>query len=212
MKSLKKNIATLFVASVLFASCASDNASISEMPEENRKIVEIKEEAEMVVQAGSYDNTLLAVDGKEVTGIYNLNSNSANCYFYFQGHFDKRKETFPIRWNHPGEKEEGKGTLTIQNGEIILKLQGKAKGQCPAELLKEGIKIPLTKESNWQSIRMVKNKSTQIYEEPEKGMETGASFKKDDIVCVLEKKDSWLRVEKIGQKTQAGWIKASDTN
>ena len=41
-------------------------------------------------------------------------------------------------------------------------------------------------------------------------MKIGQSFKKGDIICILEQKNDWLRVEKIAQSPQVGWVKASD--
>jgi hypothetical protein len=41
-------------------------------------------------------------------------------------------------------------------------------------------------------------------------MKIGQSFKRGDVICILEEKKGWLRVEKIAQSPQVGWIKTKD--
>jgi hypothetical protein len=199
-----KNIAAVLSAAFLFSACLSDNGNFAEVPESHGVEVEIKdtEIKEIGFQAGTYENAMLAIDSNNISGFYQIGSFAV----FIEGAYVAGKAAFPISWSRPNSEEKGNGTLMVTLNGIRLKLEGNP-GNCPADMLKgEGLIIPLNRPTAWKQIKKMEN-AAEIFTEPEAGMEMGSSFKKGDIICILEKKNKWIRVEKIGKSTLAGWIR-----
>lgn len=201
----------LLVVALLFVQCNSDKTTIDNI-DQNRIATKVENTEEAVaLQTGNYGDLLIAFDGNQITGFYNLMTGGGNfgCTFYFYGKTKGKKGEVPIQWYYPGEKERKKGKLIIDNGEIKIKVTGNPGGQCMPELMNEGETIRLTNQNNWKSIRVVKTKKSTIYEEADDAMDTDMAFAKGEIICVLEEKGGWLRAELAGGE-KVGWIKTND--
>jgi len=206
MFALKKQFSTLLFAFLLF-SCSSDNSGFVDVPTDHGDEVKINKSADEITvpMAGNYGNLLFAIDSNKISALYTDKGQS--CYF-FESSFTKFGAEVPLNWRLIGAKQDGEGKLTVEKDAVWIQLNGKPTG-CAPELFKKVQKFPISKVNNWKKISSV-NITVEISSEPLESMKIGQSFKKGDIICILEQKKDWLRVEKIAKSPQVGWIKASE--
>jgi hypothetical protein len=200
-----------FIAScLLFFSCGPDKSTYVDVPSDHGDELKINasDEADLKLKAGNYGNLILAIDTNKVTALYTKDGQS--CYF-FETEFTKYSAESALKWRKIGSDEKGDGKFIAEPGAVWIQLSGKASG-CAPDLFKSAQKMPISKINNWKKISAVDKNLVEISSEPLEGMKIGQSFKKGDIICILEEKNDWLRVEKIAKSAQVGWIKAADIN
>ena len=192
----------------LFYSCAADKSGYVDVPSDHGD--ELKNSSSdydnLVLKAGSYGDLLLAIDSNKISALYTVKNQS--CYF-IESEFTKFSAEVPLKWRKIGSTQKGEGKLTAEKDAVWIQFSGNDAG-CAPELFKSAQKLPITKINNWKKIRAIDKNSVEISSEPIEGMKIKQSFKKGDIICILEEKNAWLRVENIAQSAQVGWIKAAD--
>jgi hypothetical protein len=208
---MTKKVKFLLLFTLLsFFSCEEkiENENVKKNSQEN-KTIEIPEEKNNSVHlaSGIYENTYIAANDNEISGVFNVDKKLKSCQFYFNGVYDSAENLFKISLRNIKSNETIEGTLETIKDSVKIKSVTNFNLKCPENLQTTGLKLELTKKSNWLKISSVLNKNTEIFEEPDESMGTGIKFKKNELVCILEMKNNWYRVESIGKNTNAGWIK-----
>jgi hypothetical protein len=208
---MTKKVKFLLLFTLLsFFSCEEkiENENVKKNSQGN-KTIEIPEEKYNSVHlaSGIYENTYIAANDNEISGVFNADKKLISCQFYFNGVYDSAENLFKISLRNLNNNEKTEGTLETYKDSVKIKSETNFIIKCPESLQTTGLKLELTKKSNWLKISSVLNKNTEIFEEPDESMGTGIKFKKDELLCILEMKNNWYRVESIGKNTNAGWIK-----
>lgn len=208
---MTKKVKFLLLFTLLsFFSCEEkiENENVKKNSQEN-KTIEIPEEKYNSVHlaSGIYENTYIAANDNEISGVFNVDKKLKSCQFYFNGVYDSAENLFKISLRNLNNNEKTEGTLETYKDSVKIKSETNFIIKCPESLQTTGLKLELTKKSNWLKISSVLNKNTEIFEEPDESMGTGIKFKKNELLCILEIKNNWYRVESIGKNTNAGWIK-----
>jgi hypothetical protein len=203
-----KNIVFPFFFTLLIISCASDKSAYVDVPSDlGEELKNSKYADEITVpMAGNYGNILFAIDSNKISALYT--DKGQNCYF-IESEFTKFSAENTLKWRQVGTNQKGEGKLTVQKDALWIQFSGNPLG-CAPELFKSIQKFPITKINNWRKICAVNKQLVEISSEPLEAMKIGQSFKKGDIICILEQKNEWLRVEKIAKSPQVGWIRASE--
>ena len=203
-----RNIAISYLFSLLIISCASDKTAYVDVPADHgEELKNSKSVDEITVpMAGNYGNITFAIDSKMISALYS--AKGQNCYF-IESEFTKFSAENDLKWRQVGTNQKGAGKLTVEKDALWIQFSGNPVG-CAPELFKSSQKFPITKINNWQKICVVNKNLVEISSEPLEAMKIGQSFKKGDIICILEQKKEWLRVEKIAKSPQVGWIRASE--
>jgi hypothetical protein len=206
--SVHRKALSFITICLLFFSCGPDKSGYVDVPSDHGDELKtnISDEADLKLKAGNYGNLLLAIDSNKVSALYTEDGQS--CYF-FETEFTKFSAENPLKWRKIGSDEKGEGKFTAERAAVWIQLSGNTSG-CAPELFKSAQKMPITKINNWKKISAVDKNLVEISSEPLEGMKIGQSFRKGDIICILEEKNDWLRVEKIAKSAQVGWIKATD--
>jgi hypothetical protein len=207
MFSLRNILIYSFLSLFLF-SCSDDKSGYVDIPADHGDELKISKAADdiTVPRAGNYGNLLFAIDSNKISALYT--SKGKSCYF-IESDFTKFSAETPMKWSVVGSTQKGEGKLIAEKDAVWIQFNGSSTG-CAPELFKAAQKFPLSKINNWKKIIAVNSNSVEISSEPIDAMKIGQSFKKGDIICILEQKNDWLRVEKIAQSPQVGWVKASD--
>jgi hypothetical protein len=203
-----KNIVFPFFFSLLIISCASDKSAYVDVPSDHDEELKNSKYADEITvpMAGNYGNILFAIDSNKISALYS--DKGRNCYF-IESEFTKFSAENTLKWRQVGTNQKGEGKLTVEKDALWIQFSGNPLG-CAPELFKSIQKFPITKINNWRKICVVNKNLVEISSEPLEAMKIGQSFKKGDIICILEQKKEWLRVEKIAKSPQVGWIRASE--
>jgi hypothetical protein len=205
--SLLKLPASFFFLLIL-CSCGPDKSGYVDVPTDHGDELKINQSSpeEMMLRAGNYENLLLAIDSNKISALYI--AKGQNCYF-IETQFSKFSAETSLSWKQIGSNMKGEGKFTAEKDAVWIQFNGTPSG-CAPQLFKSPQKLPLVKLNNWKIIKTVERNSIEISSEPLDGMKIGQSFKRGDVICILEAKKEWLRVEKIAQSPQVGWIKTKD--
>ncbi len=192
-----------------FACQQEENSQNVKTSKSNKQIIELQEEELNVagIVSGVYQNTLIAIEKDEISGVYNADKKLKGCQFYFNGHYNPQSKVFDIQLRNLANNEMIDGKLGPIGENINIKTETNFNIKCPDSFNTTGLTVSFIKKANWLKISSVLNKNTEIFEEPDESMGTGIKFKKNELVCILEMKNNWYRVESIGKNTNAGWIK-----
>jgi hypothetical protein len=206
MSLLKLQVIFFFI--LIFCSCGPDKSGYVDVPGDHGDELNINQSSpeDMILKAGNYENLILAIDSNKISALYT--AKGQNCYF-IETEFSKFSAETTLSWRQIGSTQKGEGKFTAEKDAVWIQFNGNPTG-CAAQLFKSAQKLPLVKINNWKIIRTVEKNSIEISSEPLDGMKIGQSFKRGDVICILEEKKGWLRVEKIAQSPQVGWIKTID--
>jgi hypothetical protein len=203
----------IFLFLVLFScSCNYVEEYFPSTSDKKKNIVELYVEDQGRIIAGIYDNAIVAVSDSQFIALYNVDNNPKNCSFYLHGIIKDHIDTVFVQWRTTKNDLRGRGHLLISDkNNLILKLEAEKFNSCSKELFATGIKLKPLKKYNWKSFRLIKEKSSMVFEEPIEEMPSIGKFKNKELVCVLEEKSNWLRVENMKTKSTLGWIQKNDS-
>ena len=203
----------IFLLLVLF-SCACNYVEeyFPSTSEKNKNIVELYVEDQGRILAGIYDHAIIAVSDSQFTAVCNVDNNTKNCSLYLQGIIKDLSDTVFVQWRRVKNDLKGTGYVLIADKNTLkLKLEGQKFNSCLNDLFANVLELKPIKRYNWKSLRLIKEKSSSVFEEPLEDMPSIGKFKNKELVCVLEEKSNWLRVENRRSKITLGWIQKSDT-
>jgi hypothetical protein len=202
----------LLLLVLLTCSCNYVEEYFPSTSDKKKNIVELYVEDQGRILAGIYNHAIVAVSDSQFTALYNVDNNPKNCSFYLQGIIKDHSDTVFIQWRTIRNDQKGRGYLLITDkNNLNLKLEAEKFNSCAKELFVTGIKLKPLKKYNWKSFRLIKEKSSIVFEEPIEDMPSIGKFKNKELVCVLEEKSNWLRVENMKTKSTLGWIQKNDT-
>jgi hypothetical protein len=160
------------------------------------------------VISGDYYEMKMGVKGNELTGVYKDPSakNKNACLFFFEGIIGNKNPVKVKCYNPVDDKPPFNGYFKILGDVMIVKLDKNPANKCESEFIDEtGHSLVLDKQANWSAVRMIQQK-TPLYEDAEGGLTTGNLLTKGTIVAVLEKRNTWLRIEAQNGYADEGWI------
>jgi hypothetical protein len=195
---------------ILSSACQQDlNEPVIKSSKNKSQLVELDIQENIVggIVSGIYQNTFIAIEKQEISGFYNTEKNPNNCQFYFKGKYNSESKLFDIQLRNLIDNEILEGTLKTIDAKVNIKTKVNFRTKCLETINKNGLLLNFTKKSNWLKIASVIKENTEIFEEPDETMDTGLKFKKNELLCILEEKNNWYRVESFGKTTNAGWVK-----
>ena len=196
---------------ILSSSCNYVEDYFPTRADKSRNIVELYVEDQSKIKAGIYDHAIIAVSDSLFTAVYYFSEKQKDCFFYLQGIIKDDNDTVPLQWRSAKNDLTGKGLIiTSDNKNLRLKLESKEYNNCSKDLFVEGVELNLLKKYNWRSLRLIKGRSVPVFEEPLEDMPSIGKMSNKELVCVLEEKSNWLRVENRKSKITLGWIQKKD--
>lgn len=197
----------IFLLVLLSSSCNYVEEYFPSRADKSKNIVELYVEDQSKISAGIYDQAIVAISDSQLTAIYYSSEKQNDCYFYLQGILNDDIDTVPIQWRSAKNDLIGKGLIIIsENKNLRLKFEAEQFNTCSRELFVNGVELYLLKKYNWRSLRLIKGKSVSVFEEPLEDMPSIGKMSNKELVCVLEEKANWLRVENRKSKITLGWI------
>ncbi len=196
----------LFFLSVILFACDSHDSRTDF--KSKRPLKSELDSVNVYVISGDYYEIKMGVKGNELTGIYQNPSakNKKSCMFFFEGIIGNKNPVKVKCYNPVDDKPPFNGYFKILGDVMIVKLDKIPANKCESEFIDEtGHSLVLDKQANWSAVRMIQQE-TPLYEDAEGGLTTGNTLMKGTIVAVLEKRNSWLRVEVQNDDADEGWI------
>lgn len=156
--------------------------------------------------AGDYDRVIVGEDNGIVTGSFDDCTGECKfeCSFSFAGR--RQGTTFAIKAYGKGSTEAIPGTVTVDGKNLNLKLEILPGGCWNVEpnLNKTGANVLRNASLPWLRIATIKEE-TPLYDAKHKNPRS--RLEKLQPIAVLEKKQGWVFIEKIGQRAEKGWIR-----
>jgi len=159
--------------------------------------------------AGDYYEIQIGIKGKELTGVYRDPQATGNerCSFFFEGVIGTQNPIEVQCYNPTNTKAPFKGFFKILGDAIIIQLVELPSANCTKEFTdKVGRSVVLDTKKEWSAVRMVQH-PTNLYEQPIlESAKAEVALKRGVAVAVLEKQNTWLRVEILDGTETVGWI------
>ena len=174
--------------------------------------------------SGSYGDLSLAVEQKDVTGVYEYYDNwdpKAKEFldinvFYFKGNL-VNDSTAIITTSWPGEDQILSGTIRFNNSisnsrSILIKLNEQPNGYSNVDFTQpSGVKMELTQQKDWLEIRLVASERCATYDKPDIKSKRKSYIIKNDVVKIVKVEGDFVQIEYDGKNATAFyWIKSSD--
>jgi hypothetical protein len=163
---------------------------------------------QVFVFPGDYVEMKIGIKGNHISGVFfdEMNPNSAVCMLLFEGIIGTQNP-IPIVAYHPSNPQKSiEGTFLVSGDAMLVKLNKTFDQSCNQEFVDGvGLAAVLFQEADWSAIRMIAY-STPLYEDYGGGLSDDMQLKNGEVVAILEKRNSWYRVEVQNDQKDLGWI------
>lgn len=162
---------------------------------------------------GVYDNGVVLVlqnSKKLFSGVINLQED-VNCKLFFYGSVIDNKKS-PISIYNPVDGTISSGHMSYSRNEIIIK-SDLVLFPCQRILdLSSGESFSYSNKLDYNNclFSLVKSERSFLYSKPNVMTKKKSYLIKNDIVVVYEKKDEWVKVKYLANKSIFFWIKAEN--
>lgn len=158
---------------------------------------------------GDYYEIQIGIKGKELTGVYRdpQATGDERCTFFFEGVIGTQNPIEVQCYNPTNTKAPFKGFFKILGDAIIIQLAALPSDNCTGEFTdKVGRSVVLDTKKEWSAIRMVQH-PTNLHEQPIlESVKSEEALKRGVAVAIMEKRNTWLRVEILDGNGTIGWI------
>lgn len=159
--------------------------------------------------AGDYYEIQIGIKGKELTGVYRNTPSADNpdCLFFFEGIIGTQNPIEVVCYNPINTAPPFKGYFKILGDAMIIQLSKLPSDQCDGEFTDNvGHSVVLDSKKEWSAIRMVQH-SSNLHENPVlESPKIEEALKRGTALAVLEKRNTWLRIEILDGSETQGWI------
>jgi hypothetical protein len=159
--------------------------------------------------AGDYYEIQIGIKGKELTGIYRdpQATDDESCSFFFEGVIGTQNPIEVDCYNPTNTKASFKGYFKILGDAMIIQLAALPSNQCNSEFTdRVGRSVVLDSKKEWSAIRMIQH-PTNLHKQPIlESFKSEDPLKRGTAVAVLEKRNTWLRVEILDGNETRGWV------
>lgn len=197
---------------LFFMTACGGDSKVTEVKENPIKTSWTKSEldkTDVYAIAGDYYEIQIGIKGKELTGIYRStpSSNNPDCLFFFEGTIGTKNPIEVACYNPTNTEPPFKGFFKILGDAMIIQLAKLPSNQCNGEFTdKVGYSVVLDSKKEWSAIRMVQH-TTSLHEKPViESPKIEEALQRGTVLAVLEKRNTWLRVEILDDSGKQGWI------
>lgn len=159
--------------------------------------------------AGDYYEIQIGIKGKELTGIYRnpQATEGEGCTFFFEGIIGTKNPIEVQCYDPTNTKASFKGFFKILGDAMIIQLSKLPSDNCTKEFTdKVGRSVVLDSKKEWSAIRMVQH-PTNVHAQPIlESNKLEESLQRGVAVAVLERRNTWMRVEVLDGSETQGWI------